>query len=485
MNPIRPYVAAAFPAVAVTTHEEDRFTRSVVDTFPNRQVVTIAASGGLRDARTGQPLEPSMSYNNALAWLAEQPDSILIVLDFQHVIRNAGAYRALKTGFAAYKRLGSIVVLVAPAWTLPAELARDLPVLEFRLPSREQLAAALGAVTESVGETLDPEREAACLDGMAGLTLQEAENAASLAYVERRQFDPARIADEKMLLVKQSGFLEVFPSVSPDQLGGLDALKSYLRDEVLPAQHDEDLRVRGVVLVGVPGTGKSLAAKVAGALTGWPVLRCDISALKGSLVGQSEQQMRAALALAEAVSPCVLFLDEIEKAIGGHASSAQSDGGSLLGMVGTLLTWLQEHRKPILVIATCNDYSKLPAELTRAGRFDERFFVDLPTSSEREQIAEVHLARFGCNVNGFPGVIAGTTDGWTGAEIEQLVKSAARRTSRNISPAAITAAASEIKPISKVRSQEIKALRDWAKSALRMANTLEAPAAGPVRRIGV
>jgi SpoVK/Ycf46/Vps4 family AAA+-type ATPase len=245
---------------------------------------------------------------------------------------------------------------------------------------------------------------------------------------------------------------------------------------------DNQLRVRGILLLGVPGVGKSLASRVAGSLLSWPVLRCDISGLKGSLVGQSEGNMRAALKLAEAVSPCVLYLDEVEKAVGGYASSAQSDSGVTLGMVGTLLTWLQEHQSPILTIATCNDYSKLPAELTRAGRFDERFFVDLPCKTERIDIAAIHLHKFGC-MGGWSEVIADLTEEWTGAEIEQLVKSVSRRTDRKPNIEVIAVVSKEIKPISRVRGNEINKLREWGRSQLRIANTVENDTR-PARKVG-
>ncbi len=219
-------------------------------------------------------------------------------------------------------------------------------------------------------------------------------------------------------------------------------------------------------------------------MLGWPVLRLDIGALKGSLVGQSESNMRAALKLAEAVAPCVLWLDELEKGIGGYQSSAQTDSGVTLGMVGSLLTWQQEHTSPVLTIATVNDHAKLPAELTRAGRFDESFFVDIPNRAEREHIACIHLARFGCvaqsdqNVessdNAAPALsshIAELSQGWTGAEIEQLVKSAARRANRRPTPELLTTCAADVKPLLQTRSSEFNAMRAWAKNALRFANT--------------
>ncbi len=187
-------------------------------------------------------------------------------------------------------------------------------------------------------------------------------------------------------------------------------------------------------------------------------------------------------------SPCLLATvrGTREKAVGGYASSAQTDSGVTLGMLGALLTWLQEHNSPILTMATCNDYAKLPAELTRAGRFDERFFVDLPSKSERESIAEIHLRHFGCeNIKIDPIKhtsisleIADLTEGFTGAEIEQLIRSVARRTERRITMDAVLETLPQIKPISRVRAEEISKLREWGKAQLRIANTPEAEKTG-------
>ncbi len=424
------YIGAAFAAVAVETVEEERFFQSLLRDFPTKSVLCISASGGLQDVRTRAVIDADASFAKAFETVAQRTDTLLVVEDWQHLAKNAGAYRALKNAFPFLKSNGCCAVLVAPSWSLPPELEHDVPVLQWHLPSREQLKEALMVVANSVGETVTPENESACLDAAAGLTLQEAENSFALALVECGNLDPRRVEQEKMRLVKNSGFLEVWPAVNPETVGGLDGLKSYFTEEVLPCLHDVDLRVRGCLLVGVSGTGKSLASKAAGAVLGWPVLRLDISALKGSLVGQSEQNMRAALKLAEAVAPCVLWLDEIEKGVGGYQSSASTDSGVTLGMVGILLTWLQEHKQPIFTIATANDYAKLPIELTRAGRFDERFFLDLPSSSERAAIADIHLKRFGCLGDGLASHIASVTPDWTGAEIEQLIKSAARRSAR-------------------------------------------------------
>jgi SpoVK/Ycf46/Vps4 family AAA+-type ATPase len=211
-----------------------------------------------------------------------------------------------------------------------------------------------------------------------------------------------------------------------------------------------------------------------------------LASAKGSLVGQSEGNIRHALATVDALGESVLWLDEIEKTTSGVSSSGQTDGGTVSGMVEILLTWLQEHTTPVVVVATCNRYDLLPPELTRAGRFDERFFLDLPTASEREQIAAVHLRRL-CNnhcnvavVNDIPVQVAQLTDQWTGAEIEQLIKSAARRTNRQLTPASLEAASRDIIPIS--RTSNIQELRQWASTHLRRANANETTTTAPSTR---
>jgi hypothetical protein len=469
------YKKAAFPCVCVETCEEERFTAEVLAEFAASSIYSIAAVGGLRDLRAGS-VDAAAQYGKAVAYAAGHDDCVLIVLDFQAIIRNPGSYRMLREAFQALKARGSMIVLVAPSWSLPAEVAHDIPILQYALPERAQLQAALTVVAESAGVAVsDP---GPLLDAAAGLTLGESENAFALSLVRDKAFLPRTIEAEKMRLVRSSGYLEVSQVAPIDSVGGLHALKDYITQELMPSKADPLLRVRGVLLVGVPGTGKSLCSRAAGSLLQWPVLRMDMSGLKGSLVGQSEANLRGALKLADAVAPCILWLDEIEKAVGGYASSAQSDGGTTLGMVGALLTWMQEHTSPVVVLATCNDYKKLPTELTRAGRFDERFFVDLPSSSERAEIARVHLLRFCSEPNGLCEQVSALSDGWTGAEIEQLIKSAARRSGRTVTGAILAECARDIKPISRVRADEITALREWARDSLRMANTPETAVTG-------
>jgi len=487
---ISQYARSGYPAVAIATSDEDRAVGAVLGAMPEpakgkqRFFWKIAASGGLQEFQTtGANTQPRQwvtvgktdGYTAALAKITTAPESsCLILLDFQHVIKTPAMYRALRDSLLLVKAIGTMIVMIAPSWTIPSELEHDLPVINEALPTRDELNGPLNVIVNATQAVLDEATRAAILDAASGLTLGEAESAIALAW-NGEKLDPQVVANEKMKQVRQSGYLEVSEPVAVDSLGGLGNLRTYVADEVIPMVHDIQLAPRGLCFVGVPGTGKSLAAKVIGAMLGWPVLRCDIAALKSSKVGGSEQAMREVLKLVEAVSPCVFYLDEVEKAIGGVASSAQSDGGTLLGMVGALLTWLQEHRKQVLTIATCNDYSKLPPEFTRAGRFDSVWFVNVPSTSERVEIALVHLKRFGAPaniLNAAAGHIADLSANWTGAEIEQLVKSAARRTKRKITREALTECAMDIRPIAIVQKREIEALQAFG-ATLKLANTPE------------
>lgn len=475
------YFDAGYPVVAVETCEEQRLLEDCKERWGKNKIFSIAASGGLRDENSGKVIEATSNFSKSFGHLTQTRESFLVVFDFQHMINSASAYRPLLQVLSECKSRGSMIILVAPTWNIPPELKHEVPVLSLPLPSPEELEIPLKTVTESAGDGNGEADVQELTSAARGLTLAEAENVFALASLHKYSKD--LVEREKMRLVK-SGCMSVEKPTNPASLAGLGQLKSYVTDEVLNARDDEQLRVRGIMLVGVPGVGKSLSAKVIASILGWPLVRFDVSAAKGSLVGQSESNIRNALATADAVSPCVLWIDEIEKAVGGYSSSGATDGGTTLAMVGTLLTWMQEHTSAVMVVATCNDFSKLPPELTRAGRFDERFFLDLPSIEEREAIASVHLKSLKCDPTLAKSISVMTPD-WTGAEIEQLIKSAARRTKRKLTQGVLTACAEEIIPISKTAS--IKQLREWAATNLRKANDAEvavAAAASVKRKVG-
>lgn len=490
---LAPYAMAGYPAVALETYEPDRVIAAcVAGLFEDpsdrakrvkRPCYSIAAAGGLRDERDARKKPELLSYPDAFRQVAAQERALLIVLDWQHLAGNAAAYRPMLQALVTAKAQGTIFIFVAPSWTLPNELRHELPVITIPLPSADELTGPLEIVTEATGAKLSDDQAAQLRQAAQGLTQAEAENAFALAALRlngTQPFSPQTVESEKMRLVR-SACMSVEKPAPADSLGGYENLKAYIRNELLPANHDPALRIRALGCAGIPGTGKSLFARVIASLIGEPLIRLDVSSAKGSLVGQSEGNLRHALSAAEAVAPCVLWFDEIEKAIGGYRSSAETDGGTTSGMLGLLLTtmqrWHDEH-VPILIVATCNDVTKLPAELTRQGRIEQFFWFDVPTLAERQEIARIHLDRLQCS-NSLAEAVAKATPDFTGAEIEGVIRSAARRTGRKITAEAITQAAADVKPLA--RRRNIDQLREVA-ADMRRANSDEA-SPGPGRKI--
>ena len=269
--------------------------------------------------------------------------------------------------------------------------------------------------------------------------------------------------------------MEFWPPVPIDQVGGLDLFKQYLQNRMKAFEPgNEHLpKPKALLLVGIPGTGKSLSCKAAASILNWPLIRLDISALKGSLVGESERKIRQATATIDAFGRAVVWLDEIDKGFSGVKSSGHTDGGTTSSMFGHFLTWMQETISPVLVMATANNISELPPEFMRAGRFDAMFFVDIPTINERGEIIQIMNNRYGSKI---PDDFAENLQGWSGAEIEQLAKDSHFD--------GLQAAYENIVPLSKTMKEEITALREWAKTRARKANSPEKDDQIPkVRRI--
>jgi SpoVK/Ycf46/Vps4 family AAA+-type ATPase len=275
------------------------------------------------------------------------------------------------------------------------------------------------------------------------------------------------ISEEKRAIIRESGALELYPYVeSMERVGGLEVLKEWLerrRMAFTDEAKEYGLEIpKGVALLGIPGTGKSLCAKMTSGLWKMPLLRLDMGAVFGGLLGSSEKNIREAIQIAEVIAPCVLWVDEIEKAFAGSGG----DGGTARRVLATFLTWMQEKRAPVFVFATANDTEKLPPELLRKGRFDELFFLDLPTPAEREQILTVHLRRKGLTMIqqrfDLEAVVQATTS-FVGAELEALVNDALFPAfmdgRREIETADLLRAASELVPLARSRRDHIERLR--------------------------
>lgn len=287
------------------------------------------------------------------------------------------------------------------------------------------------------------------------------------------------IIDEKRRLIKHSGILEFFDAEETiDSIGGLSSLKSWLgKREKAFTEEARDYGLpppKGLLLIGVQGTGKSLTAKAISDLWRLPLLRFDVGKVFGSLVGQSEERMRLALSLAETVSPCLLWVDEIDKSFAGMAGNTMGDSGTSARVFGTMVTWMQEKRSPVFVVATANNVMTLPPELLRKGRFDEIFFIDLPTVSEREEVFRVHLERVRPVIRDYDiGSLAAKCEGFSGAEIEQAIIDAMFNAfddgRRDFTTEDILQSLDDIVPLSKFMQEQVSRLRQWAEGRARTA----------------
>jgi ATP-dependent 26S proteasome regulatory subunit len=384
------------------------------------------------------------------------------------------------------------LVIVAPMLRISQELAKDVTVVEFGLPKMEDFDQLLDRIIEDVKDTphvqinLDADARERLLHAAGGLTLKEAENVFAKTLVLNGKLDADDVSvifSEKQQIIKKSGLLEYFEaSETFREVAGLDNLKQWLVKRRI-AFTDRAVRFglsapRGVMLLGVQGCGKSLCAKAVASLWNLPLLRFDVGQMFSSLVGSSEENVRRAIQTAESVSPAILWVDEIDKALAGSAASAGSDGGTSSRVFGTLLTWLSDKTSPVFVICTANDISHLPPELLRKGRLDEIFFVDLPTEAERLDILRIHLKKRSRDPDRFDLVaLARATDGFSGAEIEEAIISSlfdAFSQQQELSDEFIRRNVAETVPLSKTMNEEMSRLRSWASGRARPASSTQA-----------
>jgi len=384
------------------------------------------------------------------------------------------------------------IIVLTPSGDVPPELAGHATVIEWPLPDRDEIAAILDAAIAPLPEDIKANaapngtRDAA-IDAAVGLSGLEASACYAKSLVTTRTIDPKAVAAEKKRVVARERVLEWFDPLPGglDAVGGLDNLKGWLKTRAsayTPQARAYGLPApKGAMLVGVPGCGKSLTPKATATAWGVPLVRMDLGGLKSKFVGESEANIRKAFSVIEAIGRCVVWLDEIEKALGG-ATGGAADGGVSTDALGAILNWMQERAGEAFVIATANDVSNLPPELLRKGRFDEVWFVDLPNRQERGQIISAALRAHGRGaVDVYYGDVADKTEGFTGAEIAALVPDALYAAfndgAREIETDDILDAARSVVPLSKTAAEKIKALRDWASTRARPATATTKPEA--------
>jgi SpoVK/Ycf46/Vps4 family AAA+-type ATPase len=393
--------------------------------------------------------------------------------------------RKLRDLARALKESHKTLVLLAPVLRFPVELDIDITVVNFGLPTLEDLDQSLSLVINSVEKRsalrlgLDPELRERVLKAAQGLTQAEAENAFARSLIMTRRLDVDVVIAEKEQLIRRSRILEYYHSPEAfEAVGGLDELKVWLRKRSLAFSASARAfglpEPRGILLMGVQGGGKSLLAKAVASLWQLPLLKLDLGKVFSELVGSSEENMRSALSTAESVAPAILWLDELDKGLAGVSSSHRSDAGTAARVFGSFLTWMQEKTSPVFVIATANNVGSLPPEALRKGRFDEIFFIDLPNEAERREIFAIHILKRNRDPELFDlDRLAHAAAGLSGAEIEQAVISGlydAFDAGRELTTDDVVRAMQGSIPLSQTMREEIGALRDWARTRARPAS---------------
>lgn len=483
-------IQAQYPLIYLVTSEEERAEQTIAaiaQAKPTRRVFIWTVTHGI--VEFGQPKNVTqhntVSPEAAIEWVIRQREpGIFVFKDLHPFVDSPAVTRWLRDAIASFKDTQKAIILMSPVQTIPIELEKEIAVLDYPLPDMSELNQVLTQQLDASRNTrrITTEAREKLLKAALGLTRDESEKVYRKAQVTAGRLTEAEVdivLSEKKQLIRRNGILEyIEEDETLDSVGGLEELKRWLcqrsnafteraREYGLP-------QPKGMLILGVPGCGKSLIAKTTSRLWGLPLLRLDMGRVyDGSMVGRSEANLRNALKTAESISPAILFIDEIDKAFAGSTGSADSDGGTSSRIFGSFLTWMQEKTSPVFVMATANRVERLPGEFLRKGRFDELFFVDLPNAEERKEIFTIHLSKRRRDIARFDlDQLVNVCDGFSGAEIEQALVAAmyeAFAQDREFTQLDIIASVKSTLPLSKTMSEQVTALRDWARQRARPA----------------
>ena len=507
---LKDMLKAKYPLIYLATSEYDRtkqYVRRIANTnnfkFINWDSVNglkefYLTSAGKSDSRDfgGEPKE-TRDYQFVLNYIKSQTDSddtgpdevkeIYFLEDFQIFLRETHVVVMLRKLAERFKYYDKHILIVGPLVRLPLEIEKFVTVINIPLPDRtdleKRLEQVLGKDEQENPIKINDDLKKFHVDSALGMTDMEAKLAFQLAKqkVGLDKKEASRIiANEKEQIIKKSGILDYF-QLNQDldnTVGGLDNLKTWLKQRSKAfeskAQKFGLKEPKGILLLGVPGCGKSLTAKCIASEWKQPLLRLDVGKIFQAEVGASENNIRQAIATAEAVAPCVLWIDEIEKGL--NTGGGEKDGGTNSRVFSTILTWMQEKTKPVFVVATANDISHLPPEFLRKGRFDEIFFVDLPSYEERKHIFKIHLNKYGQEGIYNFDELAEKSRFFNGAEIEETVKEAMfisyieNPDSTELKSSHLIKAIEPIVPLAQTMKNKIDGLREWASTRARPAS---------------
>ncbi len=483
-------IQAQYPVIYFVTYEEERAEQAIAaiaQIKPQRRVFIWTVTHGI--VEYGQPRSVTqhntVSPQTAIEWVIRQREpGIFIFKDLHDFIDSVEVKRWLRDAIASFKNTQKTIIIMSPVQQIPVELEKEVVVIDFPLPTMAELNQVLSQHLEtSKTRKISTETREKFLKAALGLTKDEAEKVYRKAQIltngKLTEAEVDIVLSEKKQLIRRNGILEyIEEDETIDSVGGLDELKRWLKQRsnafTERAREYGLPQPKGMLILGVPGCGKSLIAKTTARLWGLPLLRLDMGRVyDGSMVGRSEANLRNALKTAESISPVILFIDELDKAFAGTSGSADSDGGTSSRIFGSFLTWMQDKTSPVFVMATANRVERLPGEFLRKGRFDELFFVDLPTNEERQEIFKIHLSKRRRDIDRFAiEQLATVSDGFSGAEIEQALIAAmydAFAQDREFTQLDIIAAIKSTLPLSKTMTEQVTALRDWARQRARPA----------------
>lgn len=480
---LKNYVMAGYPAIILTTPEEDRaiaecknIAKSLNMEYTQWSITKGLESEGTSRIRTNNTITDPVKVLEEGVNGNSTRGKIFCVLDFHPFVKSTNVWRKAKDVFKEAKKKGNTYIFISVKFEVPPELEREVFITDLPLPTRTEIAELLRRLAHQNGISIPEDEENNIVEAALGLTINEAENAFATTISKFSRFDVKTISKVKEQIICAGGLLEYKSSdESLETIGGMKNFTSWAMQRLSaysPKAQEYGLPYpRGVLLTGIPGTGKSLSAKALANMWQKPLLRLDIGKLFGSLVGDTEANTRRALDTAEAMAPAILWIDEIEKGLSGLQSSGKTDSGVTSRMFGTVLTWLQEKKAPVFVIATANNITQLPPEFLRKGRFDEIFFVDLPDLKERKDIFKIQLKKHKRIPEKYDlDLLADKSDGFTGAEIEEAVISSMYTAwndgQRETTTDDILLAIDKINPMSKgMMQQQIEGLRQWAETA--------------------
>lgn len=439
-NRLVQYIQAAFTGIWIVSHEHADALAEIA-TLCRQEKWTLASwdiERGLlagAQAATAGTTDPLAAIRSMSALASKDSSALLVLPNFHRFCQSTEIVQALARQIQEGKQNRTFVIILSPVVQIPVELEKSFVVIEHDLPDKtqlQQIAASIATAPQEMPQGPELDR---LLEAASGLTRFEAEGAFALSLVRHEKLTSQAVWELKEGMLKKSGLLTLHRGKERfADLGGLETLKPFCL-RALQSNHPQ-ARPRGVLLLSPPGCGKSHFCKCLGNETGRPTLILDIGALMGSLVGSTEQNIRQALRIIDAMAPAVVFVDECEKALSGVASSGQTDSGVSARLFGTLLQWLSDHSSDVFVVMTANDISRLPPEMSRAERFDGVFMLDLPGSAEKQAIWPIHLSRYGLDHNS----PRPDDRDWTGAEIASCCRLAAlldlplKEAARNVVP---------------------------------------------------